>query len=88
MNNKGELAIAIERIDCCLHISITDSGKGIAPEIQDKIFQPFFTTQPLGEGSGLGLDIARKIVEKHQGTIAFESIPGRTTFCVRLPIPS
>lgn len=51
-----------------------------------KIFQPFFTTKPPGEGSGLGLDIVRKIVEKYRGVIDFESIPGQTTFTVSLPI--
>ncbi|MGL5872616.1 MAG: sensor histidine kinase, partial [Xenococcaceae cyanobacterium] len=58
----------------------------IPPEIQEKIFQPFFTTKPAGEGSGLGLDIVRKIVEKHQGKIELESQPGLTKFSVWLPI--
>ncbi|MDM8552333.1 cache domain-containing protein [Desulfobacterales bacterium HSG2] len=66
-------------------VSITDSGKGIPPEILPKIFDPFFTTKPAGEGSGLGLDIVRKIIEKHGGTIGVESVPGRTTFTVYLP---
>ena len=86
MNNHGTLELDIVRSDKSLHVSITDNGQGIPPEIQDQIFQPFFTTKPPGEGSGLGLDIARKIVEKHQGTLTFESVPGRTTFRVRLPI--
>jgi CHASE2 domain-containing sensor protein len=86
MNNHGTLELDIVRSDQSLHVSITDNGQGIPPEIQDQIFQPFFTTKPPGEGSGLGLDIARKIVEKHQGTLTFESVPGRTTFRVRLPI--
>ncbi|MCB0166812.1 MAG: GHKL domain-containing protein, partial [Anaerolineae bacterium] len=49
-------------------------------------FEPFFTTKPAGEGSGLGLDIVRKIVEKHEGQIKVDSRPGRTTFSVLLPI--
>ncbi|HEY9831122.1 MAG TPA: HAMP domain-containing sensor histidine kinase, partial [Stenomitos sp.] len=65
---------------------VTDSGCGIPAEIQDKIFQPFFTTKSAGEGSGLGLDIVQKIIEKHQGTITFTSVPGNTTFTVTLPI--
>ena len=66
-------------------VEITDSGGGIPPEIADRIFEPFFTTKPAGEGSGLGLDICRKIIDKHQGKIEFDSQPGRTTFRVWLP---
>jgi predicted ATPase/signal transduction histidine kinase len=86
MDNKGTLTVAAIQQDGTIKISITDSGKGISDEIKDKIFQPFFTTKPPGEGSGLGLDIVRKIVEKHQGTIAFTSAPGQTTFIVSLPM--
>jgi two-component system, NtrC family, sensor kinase len=67
-------------------VSITDSGSGILPEIQSRIFEPFFTTKSPGQGSGLGLDISKKIVEKHQGEINLESKPGRTIFRVWLPI--
>ena len=67
-------------------VRITDSGKGIPPEILPKIFKAFFTTKPAAEGSGLGLDIVKKIIEKHQGTISVESVPGKTTFAVSLPI--
>ena len=86
MDNRGTLTVEVQQRDRHLCVSITDSGTGIPPEIQDKIFQPFFTTKPAGEGSGLGLDIIRKIVEKHQGRIEFESVPGCTTFHVWLPI--
>jgi signal transduction histidine kinase len=67
-------------------VSITDSGKGIPDEIKEKIFNPFFTTKPPGEGSGLGLDIVKKILEKHQGSITFDSVPGQTKFTVSLPM--
>jgi signal transduction histidine kinase len=67
-------------------ILITDSGKGIPPEIQSRIFEPFFTTKSLGEGSGLGLYIVKNIIDKHDGTIQINSIPGKTTFTVLLPI--
>ena len=66
-------------------VEIADSGCGIPPEITDRIFEPFFTTKPAGEGSGMGLDICKKILDKHQGRIEFESQPGRTTFRVWLP---
>jgi two-component system, NtrC family, sensor kinase len=67
-------------------VSIIDNGSGISPEIQAKIFDPFFTTKNPGQGSGLGLDISKKIVEKHQGKIDVESNIGRTIFRVWLPI--
>ena len=86
MDYKGILAINVMRQEPFLLISITDSGKGIPPEFLPKIFQPFFTTKPPGEGSGLGLDIVKKILEKHQGKIEVESVPGKTTFTVFLPI--
>lgn len=86
MDNKGTLTIEATQQDQLIRVNITDSGKGIPEEIQSKIFQPFFTTKPPGEGSGLGLDIVRKIVDKHQGLIDFDSTPGKTTFTVSLPI--
>jgi len=67
-------------------VQFTDSGCGIPAEIKNRIFDPFFTTKPAGEGSGLGLDICKKIIEKHQGQIEVESRPGRTTFSVWLSI--
>jgi PAS domain S-box-containing protein len=85
MDYRGKLALDLVEQSGQVKISITDSGKGIPEEIQGKIFNPFFTTKPAGEGSGLGLDIAKKIVEKHQGKIEVESIPGKTTFHVFLP---
>lgn len=86
MNNKGILTITVTRQDTRVLVSITDSGKGIPPEIQPKIFEPFFTTKPIGEGSGLGLHIIKKIIVKHEGTIEVDSIPGKTTLTVSLPI--
>ena len=85
MNYRGKLQVkAFDRNDE-IEVRITDSGSGIPKDIQSKIFQPFFTTKPPGEGSGLGLDIVKKIVEKHGGTISFNSVPGETTFIVTLP---
>jgi signal transduction histidine kinase len=86
MNYRGTLTIDVIQQDQQTKISITDSGTGIPEEIKPKIFEPFFTTKPPGEGSGLGLDIVRKIIEKHQGTIEFKSSPGQTTFTVSLPM--
>lgn len=94
MHGNGRLEIAVSAqeasqnasLDQGIVVEITDSGCGIPDNVKHRIFEPFFTTKSSGEGSGLGLDISRKIVEKHQGTIEFESRPGRTTFRVWLPI--
>ena len=87
MKNEGTLTIRGEKKGTDLMVSISDTGPGIPEEIQPKIFQPFFTTKPAGEGSGLGLDIIKRIVDKHNGKIAFQTQAGvGTTFSVTLPI--
>ena len=86
MDNQGTLTLDVVEQDTNILVKITDSGKGIQPEIIMKIFEPFFTTKPAGEGSGLGLDIVKKIIEKHQGRVYVESVPGKTAFTVSLPI--
>jgi PAS domain S-box-containing protein len=85
MDYFGTLLIETERENRRGIVRIADSGPGIPEELQDKVFEPFFTTKRHGEGIGLGLDICRKVVEKHGGTIDFESRPGHTVFTVRLP---
>ncbi len=87
MEGNGRLKIRTMRDGDSVCVEITDSGVGIPPEIQSRIFESFFTTKPVGKGTGLGLDIVRRIVEnRHQGTIALESKPGETRFSVRLPL--
>jgi signal transduction histidine kinase len=87
MNGEGTLTVRTSRDDGDVVIEIGDSGPGIPAEIQGQIFQPFFTTKPVGEGTGLGLDISwRIIVQRHRGDIRVESGPGDTRFQVRLPI--
>jgi signal transduction histidine kinase len=66
-------------------ISIEDNGPGIPPEIRTKIFEAFFTTKPVGEGSGLGLHIIGRILEKHKGVLELESEPGKTKFIILIP---
>jgi two-component system, NtrC family, sensor kinase len=87
MEYKGKIEIALKSKNNMAIVSIKDSGKGIPMEIQEKVFKPFFTTKPAGEGSGLGLDIVKKIIDKHQGKIYFASEVGvGTTFFVELPM--
>jgi signal transduction histidine kinase len=87
MSYKGKLTININQQADFQVVSISDTGKGIPDSIKHKIFDAFFTTKAAGEGSGLGLDIVRKIMDKHKGKIEFESKEGfGTTFYVYLPI--
>jgi signal transduction histidine kinase len=70
-----------------VELAVVDNGPGIPAEIQEQIFNPFFTTKPEGEGTGLGLYLCRNIVREHGGEILVESAPGAgTTFRVRLPL--
>ncbi len=85
MNGSGTLEVEVRRAGDTIEVAITDSGPGIPSEALPHIFEPFFTTKPQGDGSGIGLDIARGIAREHGGDICFESRPGRTTFVVSLP---
>jgi signal transduction histidine kinase len=67
-------------------VRVVDNGPGIPPDIRDRIFEPFFTTKDVGAGTGLGLDIVRRVVQQHNGHIDVDSRPGRTEFKVCLPI--
>ncbi len=67
-------------------VEIADNGVGISPNVESRLFEPFFTTKGVGKGTGLGLDICRRIVEgQHKGSIRVESTPGRTQFDIRIP---
>jgi signal transduction histidine kinase len=83
----GHLVIRARREGDWVCVDIRDDGPGIPEEIQSRIWEPFFTTKPVGEGTGLGLEVvARIVVRRHGGTIAVESVPGDTCFTVRLPL--
>jgi signal transduction histidine kinase len=87
MGNKGTLTIGIRQDGNYVVVSVKDTGSGIPKEIQPKIFDPFFTTKISGEGTGLGLDIIKRILDKHGAGISFESEEGAgTTFYVNIPI--
>ncbi|MBC3806336.1 GAF domain-containing protein [Undibacterium seohonense] len=86
MNYSGTLTIRIQKIDNEAVVSVSDTGTGIPVAIRDKIFEVFFTTKGIGEGSGLGLDIVKKVINKHHGRITFETEVNKgTTFFVHLP---
>lgn len=69
-------------------VDISDNGPGIPEDIQTRIFEPFFTTKAMDEGTGMGLDIVKKIIDRHHAEIKLESEPGKTTFTVCFPIDS
>jgi GAF domain-containing protein len=86
-NFKPTLKVSTRDLGDTVEVQVRDNGVGIAPEIKDKLFQPFFTTKPTGEGTGLGLSISYDIVtQQHSGTITVDSRVGDfTEFTVRLP---
>ncbi len=86
MGDEGKLTIKTYQEFGNVCIEISDTGKGIPAEHLNRIYDPFFTTKPVGKGTGLGLDIVRKIVLKHKGTIEVTSVPGNTTFKICIPI--
>ena len=67
-------------------VTISDTGSGVPKEHLMKIFNPFFTTKAIGKGTGLGLEVVKNIINKHNGTIKVESVPGKTEFEVCLPL--
>jgi len=80
----GEVRLTSALEDARVVIRVSDNGPGMSPEVQERLFQPFFTTRQ--EGTGLGLAIVRSVVDAHGGDITVDSAPGRgSVFCVRLP---
>ena len=88
MDGTGTLTVRTMREnEEMIRVEICDDGPGIPEDIVNRVFDPFFTTKPFGEGTGLGLDLARRIVvEKHHGDLRVESEPGHTRFIVLLPL--
>jgi signal transduction histidine kinase len=87
LGESGRIEIVTARDGACARVDIVDDGPGIPQEIQAHVFDPFFTTKGVGEGTGLGLDTARRIVtERIGGSIDFDSVPGRTAFHIWLPL--
>jgi len=87
LDGHGQVRIRTRADERAVLVEIADQGRGIAPELASRIFDPFFTTKEVGKGSGLGLDIVRRIViDRYGGEVSFESVPGETRFLVRLPL--
>jgi signal transduction histidine kinase len=87
LGESGHITITTRADGDCAEIDIADDGPGIPQEVRDRVFDPFFTTKEVGRGTGLGLDVARRIlVDRHHGSLTLESEPGHTVFRARLPI--
>jgi signal transduction histidine kinase len=84
MNFNGKLSIALTQDNKNIKVTITDSGGGVQSGDQD-IFEPFFTTKERGEGTGLGLNISKVIVQKHNGDIYWENVGSGARFTFKLP---
>ena len=83
IDGGGMLRIRTACEDDAALVEITDNGRGMSEEVQRRAFEPFFSTRPMG--TGLGLDTAMRIVRQHHGDLTCASIPGETTFRVRIP---
>jgi signal transduction histidine kinase len=87
MSGAGTLRLAARTDDGHVLVEVGDTGRGMPPEVAARAFEAFFTTKDVGQGTGLGLDIAQRIVvERHGGTITIDSRPGETVLRVRLPV--
>jgi signal transduction histidine kinase len=87
MDGQGKLTVRTGRDGECLIVEIADTGQGIPEAVLPHIFEPFYTTKPVGKGTGLGLDICwRIVVQRHGGDLRVTSEPGHTSFRVLLPV--
>jgi signal transduction histidine kinase len=86
VDGRGRIGIRVFRDEKYIVVEVSDSGPGIPRHVRDRVFEPFFTTKAVGEGTGLGLDIVRRVVSGHGGKVSLRSEPGETTFQVQLPM--
>jgi signal transduction histidine kinase len=87
MDGRGRLRLSTRADGDDVVVEIGDTGPGMPPEVAARAFEAFYTTKDVGKGTGLGLDIARRIiVERHGGTISIDSRPGETVLRVRIPV--
>jgi two-component system NtrC family sensor kinase len=86
-NYEPNVSVATKKKDHTIELTVKDNGSGIPQKVIDKIFQPFFTTKPTGEGTGLGLSLSYDIVKAHGGEIRVNTIEGEfTEFVIQLPV--
>ncbi len=83
----GTLSVSTALADGRIEVSVADDGPGIPPRLRRRVFEPFFTTKPRDQGTGLGLNICRRIVEAHGGSIHYEDAEPGARFTVTLPVP-
>ncbi len=86
VQGKGRIILRTSRQEASIIVEVEDNGPGIPAEVLSRLFTPFFTTKPVGKGTGLGLNISYNIVKKHGGDIKVFSQPGMTRFQVSLPL--
>jgi signal transduction histidine kinase len=86
MDGTGTLRVATRVEGDGVVVEIGDTGTGMPSHVAARAFEAFYTTKDVGKGTGLGLDIARRVVERHGGTITIDSRPGKTVLRVRIPI--
>ena len=88
LGREPVLNVSTRRMGGRYEVRVADNGGGIPDEMRDKIFSPFFTTKPTGEGTGLGLSMSFDIIKQHEGNLSFETEMGQgTTFVFCLPAP-
>jgi len=86
VSEGGRVEVKATREQNSVRVRVIDNGPGIPAEIRERIFDPFFTTKAVGKGTGLGLDIVRRLVQRNNGEIEIETQPGQTEFRVTFPI--
>ncbi|MEM9544787.1 MAG: ATP-binding protein [Bacteroidota bacterium] len=86
VDNKGIISITTRAENKYVVVEIADNGTGISEEHLTKIFDPFFTTKAVVSGTGLGLDVTYRIISQHNGRISVDSVKGKTTFTIHLPL--
>jgi signal transduction histidine kinase len=88
VDGRGNITLRAYARDDRVLVEVVDDGPGIPREAQGRVFEPFYTTKAVGAGSGLGLDVVRRIVVAHGGSVSVRSEPGETRFTVGLPVDS
>jgi len=88
VDGRGNITLRAFARDGRVVVEVVDDGPGIPREAQGHVFEPFYTTKEVGAGTGLGLDVARRIIVAHGGGVSVRSEPGETRFAVGLPVGS